>query len=98
MKGCFAISIEFRVAQEQEEIEQQGRSLEDTVFLAACTLRVFPKRVHLMSISRHHQAKILHLNIADMALLVDKHRPRSLDSLTYHHDLSERLRSLVCRS
>lgn len=31
-----------------------------------------------------------------MALLVDKHRPRSLDALTYHKDLSERLRSLVC--
>jgi len=30
-----------------------------------------------------------------MALLVDKHRPRSLDALTYHKDLSERLRSLV---
>lgn len=30
-----------------------------------------------------------------MALLVDKHRPRSLETLTYHHDLSERLRSLV---
>lgn len=32
---------------------------------------------------------------ATMALLVDKHRPRSLDQLTYHKDLSERLRSLV---
>jgi hypothetical protein len=31
-----------------------------------------------------------------MALIVDKHRPRSLDSLTYHEELSERLRSLVC--
>lgn len=31
----------------------------------------------------------------DMALLVDRHRPRSLDQLTYHKDLSERLRSLV---
>jgi hypothetical protein len=30
-----------------------------------------------------------------MALLVDKHRPRSLDQLSYHPDLSERLRSLV---
>jgi len=30
-----------------------------------------------------------------MALIVDKHRPRSLDNLTYHEDLSERLRSLV---
>ncbi|KAG0646348.1 Replication factor C subunit 5 [Hyphodiscus hymeniophilus] len=30
-----------------------------------------------------------------MALLVDKHRPRSLDQLTYHKDLSERLRSLA---
>ncbi|KAG9561740.1 P-loop containing nucleoside triphosphate hydrolase protein, partial [Aureobasidium melanogenum] len=30
-----------------------------------------------------------------MALLVDKHRPRSLETLTYHYDLSERLRSLA---
>ena len=31
----------------------------------------------------------------NMALLVDKYRPRSLDALTYHPDLSERLKSLV---
>lgn len=31
-----------------------------------------------------------------MALLVDKHRPRTLDALTYHQDLSDRLRALVC--
>lgn len=30
-----------------------------------------------------------------MALIVDKHRPRSLDQLTYHPELSERLKSLV---
>lgn len=30
-----------------------------------------------------------------MALLVDKHRPRTLDTLTYHSDLSARLRALV---
>jgi hypothetical protein len=30
-----------------------------------------------------------------MALLVDKLRPRTLDALTYHPDLSDRLRSLV---
>lgn len=30
-----------------------------------------------------------------MALIVDKHRPRSLEALTYHHELSDRLRSLV---
>ena len=30
-----------------------------------------------------------------MALLVDKYRPRSLETLTYHEDLSERLKSLV---
>ncbi|KAL9639020.1 MAG: hypothetical protein Q9164_001187 [Protoblastenia rupestris] len=29
-----------------------------------------------------------------MALLVDKYRPRSLETLTYHEDLSERLKSL----
>jgi len=33
-----------------------------------------------------------------MALLVDKHRPRSLEALSYHPDLSERLRSLVSRA
>lgn len=30
-----------------------------------------------------------------MALIVDKHRPRSLDALTYHEALSDRLRSLA---
>ncbi|KAL8863279.1 MAG: hypothetical protein Q9178_000654 [Gyalolechia marmorata] len=30
-----------------------------------------------------------------MALLVDKYRPRSLEALTYHEDLSDRLRSLA---
>ncbi|KAI1747861.1 P-loop containing nucleoside triphosphate hydrolase protein [Xylaria castorea] len=30
-----------------------------------------------------------------MALIVDKHRPRSLDALTYHSELSDRLRSLA---
>ncbi|MCJ1251002.1 Replication factor C (RF-C) subunit [Trapelia coarctata] len=30
-----------------------------------------------------------------MALLVDKHRPRSLDALSYHPELSERLKSLA---
>ena len=30
-----------------------------------------------------------------MALIVDKHRPRTLDALTYHEELSERLRSLA---
>lgn len=30
-----------------------------------------------------------------MALLVDKHRPRSLDALSYRPELSERLRSLA---
>ncbi|KAH0544856.1 hypothetical protein FGG08_001085 [Glutinoglossum americanum] len=32
---------------------------------------------------------------ARMALLVDKHRPRSLQQLSYHHDLSARLQSLA---
>ncbi|KEZ46215.1 Replication factor C subunit 5 [Scedosporium apiospermum] len=30
-----------------------------------------------------------------MALIVDKHRPRSLDALTYHSELSDRLRALA---
>lgn len=30
-----------------------------------------------------------------MALLVDKHRPRNLDALNYHPELSDRLRALV---
>lgn len=30
-----------------------------------------------------------------MALLVDKHRPRSLDALSYHPSLSDRLKALV---
>lgn len=32
-----------------------------------------------------------------MALLVDKHRPRTLEALNYHKDLSDRLKSLVSR-
>lgn len=32
-----------------------------------------------------------------MALLVDKLRPKTLDALTYHPELSDRLRSLVSR-
>jgi hypothetical protein len=30
-----------------------------------------------------------------MALLVDKHRPRNLEALSYHPELSDRLRALV---
>jgi replication factor C subunit 3/5 len=30
-----------------------------------------------------------------MALLVDKHRPRNLEALNYHPELSDRLRALV---
>ena len=30
-----------------------------------------------------------------MALLVDKHRPRNLEALDYHPELSDRLRALV---
>jgi hypothetical protein len=30
-----------------------------------------------------------------MALLVDKHRPRSLNALSYHPELSDRLQALV---
>jgi hypothetical protein len=33
-----------------------------------------------------------------MALLVDKHRPRSLDALSYHPELSDRLKALVSLS
>jgi hypothetical protein len=32
-----------------------------------------------------------------MALLVDKLRPRTLDALSYHPELSDRLRSLVIK-
>jgi hypothetical protein len=34
-------------------------------------------------------------HIQTMALLVDKHRPRSLEALSYHPELSDRLRALV---
>jgi hypothetical protein len=39
-----------------------------------------------------------HESAIAMALIVDKHRPKSLDALTYHPDLSARLRSLVIAS
>ena len=38
------------------------------------------------------------LKTTRMALLVDKLRPRSLDALSYHHDLSARLKSLVSKT
>lgn len=39
--------------------------------------------------------QIHHTTHLSMALLVDKHRPRNLEALNYHSELSERLRSLV---
>lgn len=36
-----------------------------------------------------------HRHLLKMALLVDKHRPRSLDALSYHPELSDRLKALV---
>lgn len=50
--------------------------------------RNFPKAVFAQFSPLDQTASI-------MALIVDKHRPRSLDALTYHDELSERLRSLV---
>lgn len=38
------------------------------------------------------------LKALTMALLVDKHRPRSLETLSYHNELSDRLRALVLLS
>jgi len=39
-----------------------------------------------------------HTNTLTMALLVDKHRPRNLEALSYHPELSDRLRALVRNS
>lgn len=33
-----------------------------------------------------------------MSLWVDKYRPRTLDSIDYHEDVSKRLKALVCVS
>ena len=45
--------------------------------------------------SEHHQLSNPQRNNHNMALLVDKHRPRNLEALNYHPELSERLRALV---
>lgn len=36
------------------------------------------------------------LLVNTMSLWVDKYRPKSLDKLDYHEDISKRLRALVC--
>jgi len=46
-------------------------------------------------IVQHKNTPSYNTIIPKMALLVDKHRPRSLDTLSYHPDLSARLRSLA---
>lgn len=52
-------------------------------------------RVRVASFVYLHTPNNKSIASAVMALLVDKHRPRSLDQLTYHKGLSDRLRSLV---
>ena len=56
------------------------------------------RRVSQNVVAIGHQdifSPILADQTAIMSLLVDKHRPRTLENLTYHHDLSARLGSLV---
>jgi hypothetical protein len=68
------------------------------------TTQRVPRRVLLPPPSRSETSSAPHLALAfvhkllKMALIVDKHRPRSLDTLTYHEELSDRLRSLVSDS
>jgi len=45
--------------------------------------------------SHLHQTRDTSPTSARMALLVDKHRPRTLETLSYHPELSERLRALA---
>ena len=66
---------------------RKGQSNASTSTVAIASKR-FPQRQHTRLYYLHQPHHI-------MALLVDKHRPRSLDQLSYHDDLSERLRSLV---
>jgi len=49
---------------------------------------------HAPALSRRHLSPLSPLS-AKMSLLVDKWRPKTLDDLAYHSDLSERLRALV---
>ncbi|CAE6462287.1 unnamed protein product, partial [Rhizoctonia solani] len=44
---------------------------------------------------RHNNQTSPSLSCANMSLWVDKYRPRTLDDLNYHSDLSKRLRSLA---
>ena len=53
------------------------------------------KRVDLKFPSSHLS---LFTQFTIMALLVDKHRPRNLEALSYHPDLSDRLKALVSSS
>src|SRR5690242_587034 len=68
----------------------------DTIYVdgpSVCTLRVeetATRRSFIVS----SNCIILHKQ-HNMALLVDKHRPRNLEALNYHPELSERLRALV---
>ena len=60
--------------------------------------RVFPTRPQFrifLSPSKDPPSTCLKHTELTMALLVDKLRPRTLDALSYHPDLSDRLRSLV---
>lgn len=54
----------------------------------------FNHRQYVVS-TKFHLSSINKATTSTMALLVDKLRPRSLDALTYHTDLSNRLASLV---
>ena len=59
-----------------------------TTATRACFMELYHASISMLSCNGHPIAAI-------MALLVDKHRPRTLETLSYHPELSERLRSLA---
>jgi hypothetical protein len=70
----------------QSEAERQPSCVTCTLYTSLTRLSTRASKVLL---------QLFNTTAITMALLVDKHRPRSLDQLSYHKDLSERLRSLV---
>jgi hypothetical protein len=55
----------------------------------------FPARLPILLYPATPKIYITPSTLSKMALFVDRYRPRSLLDLSYHHDLSSRLKSLV---
>jgi hypothetical protein len=88
-KSCSALVI-YDIEKELDEEACTGHILIGRAFSTRSPASAFSK-VHTTTIHSHHSSQTQ----LTMALLVDKLRPKTLDALTYHPELSDRLRSLV---